>query len=50
MIAALTDWRCPVCRNGVLPNHNDLIKPHRDKAGRPCPATGEHIDITREDL
>lgn len=41
---------CPVCRNTVLPNHNDRIKSHRDKAGGMCPAVGEHIDITREDL
>ena len=38
--------RCPVCRSTVIPNHDDLIKSHRDGVGRLCPATGFPYRIT----
>lgn len=37
---------CPVCGSTVIPNHDDLIKPHRDGVGRLCPATGFPYKIT----
>ena len=42
---------CPVCRQTVHTNAGGInIAYHRDKADKPCPASGEPITITLTEL